>query len=70
MVLIFALNGKQSSPNTVKGKQQADRLLILTANRRDSPIEMQKRRQKTNDVEFQMKILWCRAGEELSFLYL
>jgi len=37
MVLIFALNGKPSSPNTTKGKLQADRLLILTANRRDTP---------------------------------
>jgi len=27
MVLIFALNGKPSSPNTTKGKLQADRLL-------------------------------------------
>jgi hypothetical protein len=37
MVLIFALNGKPSSQNTAKGKQQADRILILTANRRDTP---------------------------------
>ena len=41
MVLIFALNGKPSSPNTAKGKLQADRLLILTANRRDTPIKTQ-----------------------------
>ena len=41
MVLIFALNGKPSSPNTAKGKQQTDRLPILTANRRDTPLKMQ-----------------------------
>ena len=38
MVLMFGLNGKPTSPNTTKGKLQADRLLILTANRRDTPI--------------------------------
>ena len=42
----------------------------LTAHRHDTPPKTQKRRQKTNEVEFQMKILWCRAGEELSFPYL
>ena len=31
MVLIFALNGKPTSPNRTNGKLQADRLLILTA---------------------------------------
>ena len=36
MVLMFGLNGKPSSPNTARGKQQADRLPILTANRRDT----------------------------------
>ena len=35
----------------------------LTAHRHDTPPKTQKRRQKTNEVEFQMKILWCRAGE-------
>ena len=45
MVLIFALNGKPSFPNTAKGKLQADRLPIPTANRRDTPPETQKRRQ-------------------------
>ncbi len=45
MVLIFALNGKPSSPNTAKRKQQTNRLPILTANRRDTPPETQKRRQ-------------------------
>ena len=42
MVLIFALNGKPSSPNTAKEKLQADRLLILIANRRDTPLKTQK----------------------------
>ena len=70
MVLIFALNGKPSSPNTARGKQQADLLPILTANRRDTPLEKQKRRQKTNDAEFQMKNLLYRVREELFFPYL
>ena len=42
MVLIFALKGKPTSPNTAKEKPQADRLLILTANRRATPHKMQK----------------------------
>ena len=41
MVLIFALKVKPTSLNTAKGKQQADRLLILTANRRDTPLKTQ-----------------------------
>ena len=45
MVLIFALNGKPSSPNTAMGKLQADRLPILAANCRPKPIKTQKRRQ-------------------------
>ena len=45
MVLMFGLNGKPTSPNTTKGKLQADRLLILTATRRDTPLEKQKKRQ-------------------------
>jgi hypothetical protein len=45
MVLIFTLNGKPSSLNTAMGKLQADRLPILTVNRRDTPPETQKRRQ-------------------------
>ncbi len=42
MVLIFALKVKRSSPKTARGKQQADRLPILTANRRDTPLKTQK----------------------------
>jgi hypothetical protein len=38
MVLIFALNGKPTSHNAAKRRQQADRLLILIANRRDTPL--------------------------------
>ena len=43
MVLIFALKVKLSSPNMAKGKPQADRLPILTANRRNTPRKMQKK---------------------------
>jgi hypothetical protein len=43
MVLIFALNGKPSSPNTAKRKQQTNRLPILTVNRRDTPPETQSK---------------------------
>ena len=42
MVLIFALNGKPSSPNTAKKKQQTNRLPILTVNRRDTPQKRKK----------------------------
>jgi len=42
MVLIFALNGKPASQNTAKRKQQTNRLPILTANRRDTPLKTQK----------------------------
>ena len=42
MVLIFALNGKPSSPNTAKEKLQADRFHILISNRRDTPLKTQK----------------------------
>ena len=38
MVLIFALKVKPASQNTAKRKQQTDRLPILTANRRDTPL--------------------------------
>ena len=38
MVLIFALNGNATSHNTAKRRKQADRLLILIANRRDTPL--------------------------------
>ena len=43
MVLIFALKVNPTSPNTAKEKPQADRLLILTANHRDTPPETQKK---------------------------
>ena len=43
MVLIFALKGKPSSPNTAKRKQQTNRLPILTVNRRDTPLKKQKK---------------------------
>ena len=70
MVLMFGLNGNATFHNTAKRKLQADRLPILTANRRDTPLEKQKRRQKTNDAEFQMKNLLYRVREELFFPYL
>ncbi|MBR2439119.1 MAG: hypothetical protein IKB25_02905 [Lentisphaeria bacterium] len=44
MVLIFALNGKPSSPNTTKGKPYPDHFPILIANRRDTPPRNAKRR--------------------------
>ena len=52
MVLIFALNGKPSSPNTARGKQQADLLPILTANRRDTPLKTQKGGKKLMTLSF------------------
>ena len=45
MVLIFVLNGKPSFPNTAKGRSQAERLPVLSVNRRDTPPETQRRRQ-------------------------
>ena len=42
MVLIFGLNGKPTSQNTAKRKQQTNRLPILTSNRRDTPLKTQK----------------------------
>ena len=42
LVLMFGLNGNATSHNTAKRRQQADRLLILIANRRDTPLKTQK----------------------------
>ena len=61
MVLIFALNGKPSSPNTIRGKLQADRLPIQTATVATCPCKRKKRLQKPMTLSFKWKfscVVW------------
>ena len=52
MVLMFGLNGNATFHNTAKRRQQADRLPILTANRRDTPLKTQKGGKKLMTLSF------------------
>ena len=52
LVLMFGLNGNATFHNTAKRRQQADRLPILTANRRDTPLKTQKGGKKLMTLSF------------------